>query len=84
MEPDQKRIYRSGRYGVAIGTSVPPKVFDDIEGLATQFELTKSEVIRRLISLGIAECKRGGRLPPLIWASSNTNGSSVNPPDVKS
>ena len=74
----QKRKYRGGKFGVNIGTSVPPRVFDDIESLASQLGVTKSEVLRRLVTRGLAECQRDGRLPALVATSPDGPASSFS------
>lgn len=58
-----KRKYRGAEFGVNIGTSVAPQTFYEIESLASEFRITKAEVVRRLVLRGLAEYHRDGRLP---------------------
>lgn len=77
MRSDQKRNYRSGKFGVAVSTSVPSRVFDDIESLVKHLGITKSEVVRRLVCRGLAEYQRDGSLPPLIATADDASARNV-------
>jgi hypothetical protein len=59
----KKRRYRGAEFGVNIATSVAPQTFYRIESLATDLGVSRSEIIRRLVLRGLAECQRDGQLP---------------------
>lgn len=59
---NQKRKYRGGDFGVAVGTSVPSTAFNEIEALARTLGTTKSGVARLLLLRGLAEYQRDGKL----------------------
>ena len=62
MESKGKRKYRGGEFGVNIATSVPPNVFCEIEKLTKVLAITKSEVVRRLVLVGLNQYRRDGKL----------------------
>lgn len=62
MESKGKRKYRSSEFAVNIASSVPPDVFREIEELAKVLGTTKSEILRRLVVVGLNQYRRNGTL----------------------
>lgn len=62
MESRVKRRYRGSEFAVNITSSVPPDIFREIEELAKVLGTTKSEVVRRLVVVGLNQYRRTGTL----------------------
>lgn len=73
----EKRKYRGAEFGVNIGFSVSSGTFSEIEGLAKEFGVTKSEVVRRLVVRGLAEYHRDGTLPAHAAVSTGAKSSEL-------
>ena len=80
MKTSERRKYRGGDFGVAVGTRVPPTAFDEIEALAKKLGTTRSGIARSLLLRGLAEFHRDGRFiaEPAIMPGEQSAGGYSN------
>jgi hypothetical protein len=62
MKNAAKRKYKGGDFGVNVGAKVPPATFNEIEHLARALGKTRADVVRLLLSRGLAEYHRDEKL----------------------
>jgi hypothetical protein len=80
MKNAEKRKYKGGDFGVNVGAKVPPVTFNEIENLARALGKTRAEVVRLLLSRGLAEYHRDEKLSaqpsmPLAEAQASYNST---------
>jgi hypothetical protein len=72
----EKRKYKGGDFGVNVGAKVPSATFNEIENLARALGKTRADMVRLLLSRGIAEYHRDEKL------SGAANDAAGRAPDL--